>query len=301
MQSGLVSNIQKYCIQDGPGIRTTVFLKGCPLNCWWCHNPESRSPEPEVVVVESRCVRCGQCIKVCPEADSTTIDAGLPKTIDNCTLCGACVEACPSGARQMIGQMMTVDDVLREVARDCLFYDDSGGGVTFSGGEPLMQPEFLKALLEACKAKGIHTAVDTCGYAPSKCLAAIAPLTDIFLYDVKLINDTKHIEFTGVSNKLILDNLTSLGHIHDNIWIRIPVIPGLNDSAEELEDVARFVASVQGVRQVNLLPYHKTGIHTFKRLGQEYHLSHIVPPSDEYLESLVERFTAFGLKTNVGG
>jgi pyruvate formate lyase activating enzyme len=240
-------------------------------------------------------------MKVCPESDSATVDVGFPKTIANCTLCGVCVEACPSGARQMVGQEMTVDDVLREVASDRLFYDDSKGGVTFSGGEPLMQPEFLKALLEACQAKGIHAAVDTCGYAAQEYLMAIAPLTDIFLYDVKLINDAKHIEFTGVSNTLILDNLRFLGHIHDNIWIRIPVIPSVNDSAEELEDMARFVASVRGVRQVNLLPYHKTGIHKFKRLGQEYHLSHIMPPSAEYLKSLVERFTTFGLKTNAGG
>jgi pyruvate formate lyase activating enzyme len=201
----------------------------------------------------------------------------------------------------MVGQKMTVVDVLREVASDCIFYDESKGGVTFSGGEPLMQPEFLKALLEACQAKGIHTAVDTCGYAAQEHLVAIAPLTDIFLYDIKLINDVKHIELTGVSNTLILDNLKSLGQAHNNIWIRIPVIPGLNDSAEELEDMGRFIATVSGVQQVNLLPYHKTGIHKFKRLGQEYRLSSITPPSDKYIETLVERFTAFGLKTKAGG
>lgn len=199
MHRGLVFNIQKYSTQDGPGIRTTVFLDGCPLRCWWCHHPEEET------------------------------------------------------------RTMTVDEVLAEVLQDRTFYEESGGGVTFSGGEPLAQPDFLRELLRACRACGIHTAVDTCGHAPWEHLAAAAPFTDLFIYDLHVIDEKRHIEFTGVSNKLILSNLKALGRIHANIWVRVPVVPGFNDDAAELKAIARFAASVAGVKQVNLLPYVETG------------------------------------------
>jgi pyruvate formate lyase activating enzyme len=365
MESGLVSHIQKYSIQDGPGIRDTVFLKGCPLHCAWCHNPENVSPQREVVTIEARCVRCGQCLQVCPRKDaegvgqapgppnvrqangapsppangasfargnrtsadlavlmsapslqtklerlglsgmdavpaplqaSTNCEAALP-----CTLCGACVEACPTGARVMMGRRMTVSEVLSEILADRIFYDDSSGGVTFSGGEPLLQFDFLKELLLACRAQGVHTAIDTSGFAPRAHLLAIAPLVDLFLYDLKFMDEARHREFTGVSNQLILENLRALGQIHGAIWVRIPMIPTANDNPDELDAMAQFVATVPSVRQVNLLPYHTTGIHKFSRLGQEYRLKRIVAPSATQLEAAVARFTAFGLNAKAGG
>jgi pyruvate formate lyase activating enzyme len=301
MQSGLVTNIQRYSTQDGPGIRTTVFLKGCPLDCWWCHNPEGRSGAPEVVVQETRCVRCGECIKVCPAEDTGSAGDAPLKPGPECTLCGACVEACPTGARQMTGGRNTVEEVLNEVLKDSIFYDDSGGGVTFSGGEPLMQAGFLNALLQACRSHGIRTAVDTCGYAPRESLMALAESVDLFLYDLKFLDEARHIEYTGVSNAIILSNLRELGAVHRNIWLRIPLIPALNDTEDQLDAMARLAASIPGVRQVNLLPYHRTGVQKFKRLGQDYRLAHVQPPSTAQMEAAVARFHAFGLNARSGG
>lgn len=207
MHSGVVAHIQRFSLHDGPGIRTTVFLKGCPLNCLWCHNPESRASRPEIMVVESRCIRCGRCASVCPNqlaSDSIAFDQ-QPGAV--CRLCGACVKACPSAARQMVGRQMTVGEVLDEIRRDTIFYDDSQGGVTFSGGEPLAQPQFLGSLLTACAAEGIHTAVDTCGFAAAEQVLAMAARADLILYDLKMLDDAKHTRLTGVSNALILDNL----------------------------------------------------------------------------------------------
>ena len=309
MESGIVFNIQKYSIQDGPGIRTTVFLKGCPLDCWWCHNPESQSPEPEITVIEGRCMRCGECRKVCVRgpvrppvlgggAGGTRGPAGEPAA---CTLCGKCVEACPTGARQMVGRRMNAAEVLAEVLKDRVFYEESGGGVTFSGGEPLRQPRFLQALLQACRDAGLHTAVDTCGFAPKEDLLAAAPLADLFLYDLKFMDESRHARFTGASNVSILDNLRALGDIHGNIWIRVPIIPGLNDSARELEALARCAASVPGVRQVNVLPYHGAGAYKSPRVGRAYRLQETAPPSPEYMEDVAARFRGHGLSVRIGG
>ena len=301
MQFGVVSNIQKYSIQDGPGIRTTVFLKGCPLDCWWCHNPEGRSPKPEIVVLETRCIRCGECVKVCPHLSSAASAEPPLQGGTECEVCGACVEACPTGGRQAVGIRMSVDEVLDGIMKDRIFYDDSKGGVTFSGGEPLMQPRFLAALLEECRLKGIHTAIDTCGYAPKEILMAVAPLADLFLYDLKLMDEARHLEYTGVSNKLILENLQWLGQAHDKIWIRVPIIPGVNDGEGQLEALARFASSIPGVKQVNLLPYHTTGVPKFRRLGQAYRLAEVKPPSADFMAAAVAKFTACGLKTSSGG
>jgi pyruvate formate lyase activating enzyme len=300
MQSGLVTNIQRYSTQDGPGIRTTVFFKGCPLDCWWCHNPEGRSSSPEVIVQEARCVRCGECVQVCP-AGAQAAGSAPREASRECTLCGACVDACPAGARQMAGARRSVDEVLVEVLKDSLFYDESGGGVTFSGGEPFMQPRFLKELLDACLAHGIHTAVDTCGYAPVEHFMAVAQMVDLFLYDLKSMDEAWHLEYTGVSNALILANLRQIGKVHRNIWLRVPIIPEVNDSDDQLDAVADFAASVPGVTQVNLLPYHRTGVQKFKRLGREYRLEHVRPPSPNRMESALARFRAFGLNAKSGG
>jgi pyruvate formate lyase activating enzyme len=301
MHSGLVAHIQRFSLHDGPGIRTTVFLKGCPLGCLWCHNPENRSSRPEIIVVESRCIRCGQCASVCPgrSADAPITADRQPTVV--CRLCGACVKACPPGARQMVGQQMTVSEVLDEIRRDTIFYDDSQGGVTFSGGEPLAQPEFLLALLAACAASGIHTAVDTCGFAPTDQVVAMAARTDLILYDLKILDDEKHKQLTGVSNALILDNLRAIQRVHNNVWLRIPVIPGLNDAEEDFEALRRLAAELPAVRQVNLLPYHQTAKHKFQRLGLSYELDDIRPPSSQLMEHALARFRNSGLTTRIGG
>jgi pyruvate formate lyase activating enzyme len=299
MTSGRITQIQRYSVHDGPGIRTTVFLKGCPLDCWWCHNPETRSVHPEVIWVETRCTGCDECREVCPQGGP--IFADLPKDGTSCIACGNCVQACPADARKLVGCEMTVADVLAEVLKDRIFFDDSGGGVTLSGGEPLGQMPFVRELLQACRQQGIHTAVDTCGFAAPADLLAIVPWTDLFLYDLKMMDLMRHIQFTGVSNEPILDNLKTLGAVHNNLWVRIPLIPGVNDHPDELTAMARFAASVPGVRQVNLLPYHATAVAKFRRLHQPYRLDEVGRPSPEQMELSAEPFRALGLTTILGG
>ena len=300
MQSGCLSHIQRYCLHDGPGIRTVVFLKGCPLHCWWCHNPENQSPQPEILLVETRCVACGECRRVCPQAQSILREPENEPSV-RCTVCGACVTVCPTGARQQVGQSRAVAEVMAEIKKDRLFFEESGGGVTFSGGEPLAQFDFLKALLEACRAQGIATALDTCGFAPREHVLALAPLTDLFLYDLKMMDEARHRHYTGVSNVLILENLQALAREHPNIWIRIPVIPGINDDAPQVEATARFLAGLRGIRQVNLLPYHTTGILKFPRVKKSYKLQQTPPCSVEHAEQLARQFIVLGLPVKVGG
>lgn len=298
MERGQVFNIQRYSLHDGPGIRTTVFLKGCPLSCNWCHNPESRAREPEVRYLETRCVQCGQCVEVCPQGpDWSPADGVRP----DCLRCGACVDVCPVGARQMIGREMTVAEVVQEAMRDRLFHEQSGGGVTLSGGEPLSQPEFVKALLHAFRAEEAHVALDTCGFVPPGILRAIAPLVDLFLYDIKCMDEATHRRETGVPNHLILENLETLGAIHGNIWVRIPLIPGVNLNSGQLEATARFVSPLTGVRQVNLLPYHALGTGKTGRPTDRSQRPGELSLSEEQIDRAAQVFRAAGLHTLVGG
>ncbi len=272
MESGVVFNLQKYSIHDGPGIRTTVFLKGCPLECWWCHNPEGMSGDPEIVVAEGRCTACGQCRAACPQCDAGLVATRLSRPIGpSCQQCGACLEACPMQARQILGRRMTVGEVLAEISKDQIFYDDSHGGVTFSGGEPFAQAGFLLELLRACRHREIHTAVDTTGYRRPGCGCWPRPTGPTSSSTTSRFSTTPGIaSYTGVSNAKILENLEVLGREHGNIWVRVPIVPGLNDADSDLEATVRFAASVPGVKQVNLLTYHHTGAYKFSRLGKPY-------------------------------
>ncbi len=299
--NGMIFDIKKYSIHDGPGIRTTVFFKGCPLRCWWCHNPESQSRQPELMLRGNRCVICGACEGVCPEHAIYTIqegvtEAGMPMTDRSlCKVCGTCVEACYSGAREWVGRTITVDEVMYAIERDVPFYDQSGGGVTFSGGEPLMQPEFLLSLLRACRTANIHTALDTCGYAPWRSLEKIAAEVDLFLYDVKLIDEAQHRVFTGVSNRLILNNLRRLSAMDAVLIVRHPLIPGINDDETSLRMLGEFLTGLRGVREVEITPYHPIAEAKYDGLGLTYQLPGLKTPNPDELARAVQTLRNFGL------
>jgi len=294
LPTGIVFDIKKFSIHDGPGIRTTVFFKGCPLSCWWCHNPEGQAPEPEMVFWASRCIRCRVCLQACGEGAISWSDDGDSVTNkEKCTLCGECVELCYAQAREIVGQQMTVAQVMAEIEQDVAFYDQSGGGVTFSGGEPLSQPEFLLDLLRACKAREIHTALDTCGFAPWETLDAIRQYVDLFLYDLKLLQDDKHQKFTGVSNALILSNLQALSQREHHIVVRVPIIPGLNDDEENICQIGAFVAALPHLERVDLLPYHSMAAAKYERFNKDYGQAR--PPLDQRMAEIAQTLRDAGL------
>ena len=269
--TGLLFDIVRNSFVDGPGIRTTVFFKGCNLHCAWCHNPESQSRKPQMLFYADKCTGCGKCRAVCP-------------TPDACTLCGKCTFYCPADARKICGKEYTPDEVLEEVVKDKTFYENSGGGVTFSGGECMLQVEFLQELLKKCKEKGIHTAVDTAGHVPFACFEKILPYTDLFLYDIKLFDSQKHKLYVGVGNERILENLKKLFQAGVKIWIRIPVIPGVNDSPEEMQKIKQFLGSCGTPEKIELLPYHAMGEYKYQALGKA--ASVFKAPNGETLKQL---------------
>ena len=301
MNTGLIFNIKRYAIHDGPGIRTTVFFKGCPLNCLWCHNPEGMVNGPQLIWWKDRCLGCHDCQHTCSRSAISFSQEALHLDDSLCNLCGDCVDVCHAQALELIGKKMTVAQVIHEIEKDIPFYDESGGGATFSGGEPLMQPDFLHSLLKVCKEREIHTAVDTCGYSDSNILLRISNDVDLFLYDLKLINEHKHIQFTGVSNKLILENLKLLAQQGKNIIVRLPIIPGLNDDEDNILGTGKFVSSLKNVKEIHILPYHQAWIEKFKRLHKIKEPFMSRPPSPEELRAIDRILTQFGLKTRVGG
>jgi pyruvate formate lyase activating enzyme len=299
--TGVIFDIKGFAIHDGPGIRTTVFLKGCPLRCWWCHNPESQSRSVEIMLHENRCIQCGACVETCPQhaimqrGDLVITDRAL------CTACGTCTGVCYAEARETVGQAMTVREVMTTIERDLPFYDESGGGVTFSGGEPLSQPGFLLELLQACKAQEIHTALDTCGYARWATLDDIRPYVDLFLFDVKSMDSDWHQEVTGVPNHLILSNLRALSQHGHRIVLRLPVIPGINDEAESIRQIGAFAASLPSLERVDMLPYHHTAADKYARLDKAYRFTEARPPSEERMAEFAHILGEFGLRVKIGG
>jgi pyruvate formate lyase activating enzyme len=294
-EKGLVTNIMRYSVKDGPGLRTTVFLKGCPLACRWCHNPECQSSTIEIVFRENRCIRCGDCIRACPQSALGLSDDGRPVLIGSCDACGRCIDACAGEAWDAFGREMTAAQVMEEVLKDRPFFEQSGGGITFSGGEPLLQPEFLLALLRACKAEELHTAVDTCGAADWVVFEKISPYVDLFLYDIKLVDDNRHRQETGVSNRRILDNLRKLTEAKRPVRVRIPIIPGINDDDENLSQTGEFITSLAVVPEVQILPYHETGMEKYRLLNRSITLQNINPPTKDVMAGIAARLRGFGI------
>lgn len=300
MASGTIINIQKYSIHDGPGIRTTVFLKGCPLNCWWCHNPESQNPRPEIMLFKERCTGCGSCFKRCP-TKAIELIKGFPVIHESkCTLCGKCSDFCPSNARELVGKDISIKDLMKEIIKDEVFYEESNGGVTFSGGEPLMHADYLSDVLNICKDKNIHTTVDTSGYATWEQFKKIIDKVDLFLFDIKHMNSEKHLEYTGASNHVILENLKKLSERGSNIYIRMPIIAGINDDDENIDRAVEFLSKLN-IIHVDLLPYHKMGMDKYRRLDRSYKLSGLEKPTEEVIAKIAEKFKSAGIKIKIGG
>lgn len=299
----LVINLQKCSLHDGPGIRSTVFFKGCPLECVWCHNPESQSYTKDVLYNEEKCTRCGACISKCPN-DAIYIDNDkvcLDKS--KCTHCETCIDYCINNAREIVGSEKSVKEIVKEIEKDRMFYEESEGGVTLSGGEVMSQDmNFIGGIAKACQSKGINVAIDTCGYVKYENFERIMDYVDLFLYDIKLIDEQKHIKFMGKSNDLILDNLTKLSAAGANISIRIPVIGGVNvdDDNLEVKKIIEFLKPLN-IKNVHLLPYHSIGKHKYDKLYMRYEGEDLFRPSDDKLEEIKKLFEQNNFKTKIGG
>ena len=298
--TGLVFRIARFAVHDGPGIRTTVFLKGCPLRCWWCHSPESQSPRPELAVRADRCIACGTCEPACPRHAIVRAGDGWVTDRGVCQACGACVRVCPSGARELAGLPFTPDQLAAEIEKDVMFFDESGGGVTFSGGEPLAQSAFLEEVLRRTRAAGIHSAVDTCGLAGDEALRRIIGLTDLFLFDLKHLDSLRHREATGASNERILKNLATVAASGVPVRVRFPLIPGVNDDVGQVEALGRFVAGL-GIRHVDVLPYHRAGLSKYARFEMDCALGDLQPPSPVSIDGVARTLRGFGLAVQIGG
>ena len=296
MKTGTIFDIKKYSINDGPGIRTTVFFSGCPLSCLWCHNPESQSLTPQLLYRAGRCLLCGACVEACPEeAISLESEKRIVTNRSKCKRCQTCVATCYSGAREFSGHEVTVNEVMAQIEREIPFYDQSGGGVTFSGGEPLMQPTFLAALLKACRKQEIHTVVDTSGFANWNVFAEIHTDVDLFLYDLKHMDSFRHREVTGVPNEVILKNLRRLCATGAKCLVRIPLIPGINDDDKNLTESGNFLASLPHIEGVELMAYHDIAQAKYEALDREYALVETKPPTQAEIFQAAEMLRSYGL------
>ena len=303
MNTGIIFDIKRYAIHDGPGIRTTVFFKGCPLCCRWCHNPEGISAGPPRFYRDQRCIACEDCVRACPQSALALDQPGRTIQIDKerCNHCGDCAALCPADALEVSGRSVTVEALMEIIEKDTLFYDQSQGGVTFSGGDPLMQPEFLLAVLNNCGRLNIHRAVDTAGHCSPRTLLEIAAHTDLFLYDLKHMDSQQHKAMTGVSNERVLSNLTLLDSLDVEVNVRVPVVEGINSDDHNIERTGRFLSELTSVKKVSLLPCHAMAQGKYGCLGLDHGAAPIEKPTQTTLQAITRRLERFGLQVKTGG
>lgn len=300
-QKAYISNIQKFCIHDGPGIRTVIFFMGCPLQCKWCQNPENLMRTPVIMFDPDKCTQCGNCIPNCnTHCSYQNGESGVTINRSECSVCGNCVDTCLTEARTLCGTEMTVDQVYHEVMKDEVFYRTSGGGITLSGGEATIYPDFIIELTSRLKAEGISVALETSGHCSAKTMEALAECVDVFLYDFKLNDDAMHKKWTGVSNSVIKYNLLYLASIGKRVIIRIPLIPGVNDG-EEFKEMMEFLTTVDGIKEINILPFHQVGSSKYMLIEHDYEMEEQEECSDEIAEECLEIATNYGYKVNIGG
>ena len=301
--TGLVFDVQKFATHDGGGIRTLVFFKGCPLHCLWCSNPESLAGKLEIIFVPNNCISCGTCLKTCPTGAILPGETGEGLIIDRsrCTLCGLCAKHCYAGSINIIGRYLSVPELMKIVERDRKFYEESNGGVTFSGGEPTAQPEYLTAALKELRDRGIHTAIETSSFLSWESFAPILQHVDLVLTDIKHMDDTEHKRLTGVSNQPILDNIRKISALGIPLKIRLPLIPGINADETNLRRTAEFVAGIETAQSIDILPYHRLGEGKWRQLGVEYSLNGLIPQTEAEVTTAIQIFSERGIKVRVGG
>lgn len=300
MKTALIFNIQKFSVHDGPGIRTTVFFKGCPLSCQWCHNPESQDYQRELLISPEKCTHCGVCETRCLSKANKVTPTALAYDAELCSLCETCVDYCVNNAREIAGKTYTLNELMKEIEKDRPFYEQSGGGVTLSGGEVISQIDFAEELARTCQERGISVVLDTCGFGPSESFVRIAPYIDIFLYDLKLIDRHLHRQYTGQDNAIILSNLQKLASVNANIALRLPLIEGINADDANIQAMIDFCTGMP-VSIVNLLPYHAIGKGKYRKLGKLYQDYSFHPPSEERLAEIKALFENAGYKVKIGG
>lgn len=293
--NGRIFNIQRFSTEDGPGIRTTIFVKGCPLTCAWCANPESQYIRPELGHSDAVCDLCGECVKVCAQNAIEVLAAGVRVNREQCDNCAKCVDVCGPRGLRMMGREYTVDEVFDEILKDQTYYQNSGGGVTCSGGEPLTQPQFVTELFRRCHEAGIHTTLDTSGFGPEQILKNMLEYTDLVLYDLKLMDNAAHEAAVGKPNRLILDNARRIADSGVEMIIRVPLIPGITDADDNITAIAQFVKQLRPGLTVNVMPYHRFGMNKYQMLDREYTMHDLKSPSKEHAQKVVEIFESFGL------
>ncbi|BBB92075.1 MAG TPA: glycyl-radical enzyme activating protein [Methylomusa anaerophila] len=300
MRKTLIFNIQKFCIHDGPGIRTTVFFKGCPLKCSWCHNPESQNSRQEMLYDKDKCSLCGQCARHCQVKAISITNGKILFDPHKCRLCKVCIDVCSNNAREIAGEEYSVAELMREIEKDRPFYEQSGGGVTLSGGEAMVQIDFVAELVATCRERGIAVAIDTCGQAPTENFLRIMEYVDIFLYDIKLLDPARHRDYTGQDNRLILDNLKVLSDQGANINLRLPLLAGVNDGPDHICRVIRLIQNFN-ISSINLLPYHDIGQGKYRKLARDYPAEGFDKPPAARVAEIKAAFEQENYQVKIGG